>query len=64
MITHDDSIVAELHATREKLAKRYRNDLTAYSKAAETHCRELGLTMLANRPLPGKRLAENAELAA
>ena len=40
-----DSIVAEIHAIREQLAEQYQNDLVAYSKAAEEHCRALGLTM-------------------
>ena len=38
----DDSIVAEIHATRERLAKQYRDDLIAYSQAADSHCRALG----------------------
>ena len=37
-----DSIVDEIHATRERLAEQYHNDLLAYSKAAESHCRALG----------------------
>ena len=40
-----DPIVAEIHTTREHLAEQYQNDLVAYSKAAEEHCRALGLTM-------------------
>jgi hypothetical protein len=35
-------IVAELHAIREQLAERFHNDLAAYSRAADAHCRELG----------------------
>jgi hypothetical protein len=41
-----DPVVAEIHATRERLADQYHNDLLAYSKAAETHCRTLGLIMV------------------
>ncbi len=37
-----DPIVAELHTIREQLAARFHNDLAAYSRAAEAHCRELG----------------------
>ena len=37
-----DPIVAEIHATRERLASQFQNDLAAYSKAAEAHCRALG----------------------
>lgn len=40
--TWHDSIVAEIHAARELLADQYHNDLLAYSKAAESHCRALG----------------------
>ena len=40
-----DPVVAEIHATRERLAEQYHNDLLAYSKAAEARCRALGLTM-------------------
>ena len=38
-----DPLVAEIHAIRENLAEQYHNDLVAYSKAAEEHCRALGL---------------------
>lgn len=41
-----DPVVAELHATRERLANQYHNDLLAYSKAAEARCLALGLTIL------------------
>ena len=41
-----DSVVAEIHATRERLAEHYHNDLRAYSEAAESHCRALGLNMV------------------
>ncbi len=37
-----DPIVAEIHATRERLASQFKNDLVAYSAAAEAHCRVLG----------------------
>jgi hypothetical protein len=40
-----DPVVAEIHATRERLAEQYHDDLIAYSKAAEAHCRALGLIM-------------------
>ena len=40
-----DPVVAEIHATRERLAEHYHNDLLAYSEAAEAHCRALGLNM-------------------
>ena len=38
-----DPVVAEIHAVRERLAKEYQNDLTAYSKAATKRCKDLGL---------------------
>ena len=41
-----DPVVAEMHATRERLATQYHNDLLAYSKAAEARCRALGLQMV------------------
>jgi hypothetical protein len=37
-----DPVVAEIHAAREQLAEQYRNDLLAYSQAAEAHCHTLG----------------------
>ena len=40
-VSHD-AIVNEIHATRERLAEQYGNDLLAYSRAAESHCRDLG----------------------
>ncbi|MEF8756223.1 MAG: hypothetical protein V5B60_20190 [Accumulibacter sp.] len=40
-----DPVVAEIHATRERLAEQYQHDLLAYSEAAEAHCRALGLIM-------------------
>lgn len=43
--TWHDPVVAEIHTIREQLAKQYQNDLVAYSKAAEEHCRALGLTI-------------------
>lgn len=55
-----DPIVAEIHATREQLAKQYQNDLRAYSKAAEAHCRLLGLTMAESPRLRPSREAHNA----
>ncbi len=47
--TWHDPIVAEIHATRERLADQYHNDLLAYSKVAEAHCRALGLSMAEDR---------------
>jgi len=41
-----DSIVAEIHETRERLAEQYHNDLLAYSQAAESHCRALGFRIV------------------
>ena len=40
-----DPIVAEIHATRERLAEQYHGDLVAYSEAVETHCRAMGFRM-------------------
>lgn len=47
--TWHDPVVAEIHATRERLADQYHNDLLAYSRAAEERCRALGLTMAENQ---------------
>ncbi len=45
-----DIVVAEIHAERERLAEQYHNDLLAYSKAAETHCRALGFMIVSDQP--------------
>lgn len=37
-----DAIVAEIHATRERLADQYHDDLFAYSDAATSHCLAMG----------------------
>jgi hypothetical protein len=37
-----DSIIDEIHAIREHFVEQYNNDLVAYSKVAEAHCRALG----------------------
>ena len=47
-----DSIVAEIHAIRERLAEEYHDDLAAYSEAAEAHCHALGLTFAETQPRP------------
>ncbi|MDQ5911166.1 MAG: hypothetical protein QG599_3263 [Pseudomonadota bacterium] len=44
--TWDDPILAEIYAIRERLVEQYQNDLIAYSQAAETHCRTLGLKIV------------------
>jgi hypothetical protein len=52
-----DPIVAEIHATRERLAEEYHDDLLAYSQAAESHCRALGLRIVESprlQPVQGK----------
>jgi hypothetical protein len=41
-----DPVVAELHATRDRLAEQYHHDLFAYTAAAEARCRALGLNMV------------------
>jgi hypothetical protein len=41
-----DSIIDEIHATRERLAEQYLNDLFAYSRAAESHCLDLGFRIV------------------
>lgn len=63
-----DPIVAELHTIREQLAERFHNDLAAYSRAADAHCRQLGFQIVQSptldesrtvytysEPLPGNR---------
>ena len=42
---HGD-IIMEMRTLRERLAKQYGNDLLAYSRAAEAHCRDLGFTIV------------------
>lgn len=44
-----DPIVAEIHATRERLASEFHNDLAAYSKSAEAHSRALGFQIVEER---------------
>ncbi|TXT23670.1 MAG: hypothetical protein FD134_1987 [Gallionellaceae bacterium] len=46
--TWHDPIVAEIHATRERLASQFQDDLAAYSKSAEAHCRALGFQVAEN----------------
>lgn len=41
-----DSIVDEIHNTREQLAELYHNDLVAYSQAAQEHCVALGFSLV------------------
>lgn len=41
-----DSIVDEIHDTRERLAEQYHNDLLAYSNAAQEHCLALGFSLV------------------
>jgi hypothetical protein len=51
-----DSVVAEIHAVRERLAEQYHGDMAAYTAAAEAHCRELGLNMA------NEKIRKNPEL--
>jgi len=44
--TWHNPIVAEIHAARERLAEQYHSDLLAYSRAAESHCRALGFSIM------------------
>ena len=44
-----DPVVAEIHATRERLAAQYQNDMQAYSEVALARCRALGLNMVAGQ---------------
>ena len=46
MLVSHDAIVNEIHAIRERLAEQYGNDLLAYSRAAESHCRDLGFKIV------------------
>jgi hypothetical protein len=41
-----NSIVDEIHSTRERLAEQYNNDLLAYSLAAQSHCLDLGFCIV------------------
>ncbi|MBK7000520.1 MAG: hypothetical protein IPH35_11330 [Rhodoferax sp.] len=60
-----DPIVEEIHATRERLAEQYHNDLVAYSKAAELHCQVLGFRIVESpRPQPFQESLQKVEVAA
>lgn len=48
-----DPIITEIHAIREHLAEQYKNDLVAYSHAAEEHCRTLGFYAVESLRLQG-----------
>jgi len=41
-----DSIVDEIHNTRERLAELYHNDLVAYSQAVQEHCLASGFSLV------------------
>lgn len=57
-----DPIVAEIHATRERLADQYHNNLTAYSKAAELHCQTLGFHIVESpRRQPIQEVSQKVE---
>ncbi len=54
-----DSIVEEIHAVRERLAKQYHNDLASYSRAAESRCRALGFDFVKTaHPNPVRKYPE------
>lgn len=46
MQPNQDSIVEEIHHTREQLAEKYHNDLLAYSQATQEHCLALGFSLV------------------
>ena len=46
-----DPVVAEIHAVREQLAKQYKNDLGAFSKAASERCKSLGFIVVESAPV-------------
>ncbi len=48
-LTWHDTVVEEIHATRERFAEQYHDDLLAYSNAAVARCRALGLNMAEDR---------------
>lgn len=59
-----DPIVADIHAIREHLAEQYHNDLAAYSRAAEAHCRALGFRMIESprrQPSTGEVASTNSQ---
>ena len=64
-VSHD-AIVNEIHATRERLAEQYGNDMLAYSRAAEAHCRDLGFKIVESprRQLIQEPPLKQAEIAA
>ncbi|KJV06555.1 hypothetical protein [Methylocucumis oryzae] len=41
-----NSIVNEIHDTRQRLAELYHNDLLTYSQAAQEHCLALGFNLV------------------
>jgi hypothetical protein len=60
-----DPIVDEIHATRERLAEQYHNDLIAYSQAAESHCLNLGFRIVESpRRQPIRESQQQAKVAA
>ena len=52
-----DTMVAEIHATRERLAAQYHNDLLAYPLAAQPRCSALGLMTAPNQHRVARRPA-------
>ncbi|WP_417912779.1 hypothetical protein [Candidatus Electronema sp. TJ] len=56
-----DTVVAEIHAVRERLAEEYRNDLLACSEAAEAHCHALGFRFVES---PRRQVMQEAPLQA
>jgi hypothetical protein len=49
--TWHDPVVAETHAVREQLAKQYKNDLGAFSKATSERCQNLGFAVVEPAPI-------------
>lgn len=46
MQPNQDSIIDEIHDTRERLAELYHNDLLTYSQVAQEHCLALGFNLV------------------
>lgn len=46
MQPNQNSIIDEIHGTRERLAELYHNDMLSYSQAAQEHCLALGFSLV------------------
>ena len=57
MNTYHDSMIEEIHKTREKLKGQYAGDITAYSKDAFAHCKAMGFKFATLDSISNARLS-------